>query len=77
MVNIILLLQILKKYTNIKNTNYLCILAHGGAMHNIENSSANIAASQNYMSFGDLKLARSYKVCRDHGHEITAYAGKC
>ena len=46
-------------------------------MHNIENSSANIAASQNHMSFGDLKLARSYKVCRDHGHEITAYAGKC
>ena len=46
-------------------------------MHNIYNTSANIAESQNYMSFAGLKLARSYNVCREHGHEITAYAGKC
>ena len=46
-------------------------------MHNIQNTSANIAESQNYMSFTGLKLARSYKVCTEHGHEITAYAGKC
>ena len=46
-------------------------------MHNIYNNSANIAESKNYMSFTGLKLAISYKVCTEHGHEITAYAGKC